>query len=294
MSTVPASPGPESTVPGGGGPPGTGRVAVVGDLGGHLEELTAELVRLGADPVSGRLPDDLTVVQVGDLVHRGPDSEGVLALVDHLLRTQPGQWVQLVGNHEAQYLAEPLFDWPERLGAAGRATLRRWWSSGLMRVAAAVTTAEESYLVTHAGLTTGFWRDVLGGTEDVRDAGRLLNALAGEHEAELFRPGHMLTGRRPARAAGPVWAAAATELVPGWADRRLPFSQVHGHSSVYDWRQLRFRVPADLVRVTRLDEEAKHATTTLDGGRLVGVDPGHGREPVRPWRALELAGRLTG
>jgi hypothetical protein len=274
-------------------PVSDGRVAVVGDLGGHLEDLTAELVRLGADPASGRLPDDLTVVQVGDLVHRGPDSEGVVALVDHHLQTQPDQWVQLVGNHEAQYLAEPLFEWPERLSPQAEATLRRWWSSGLMRVAASVTTAQEDYLVTHAGLTAGFWRDVLGGPDDVREAARLLNALAGSQEAELFRPGHMLSGRRPTRAAGPVWAAAATELVPGWAHRPLPFSQVHGHSSLYDWSQQRFRASAGLIRVTRLDAEAKHETTTLDGGRLVGVDPGHGRRPVRPWRALELRGRLA-
>ena len=273
------------------GPPP--RTAVIGDVGGHLDELTAELVRLGADPVTGRLPADLTVVQVGDLVHRGPDSGGVVALVDRYLATQPGQWVQLVGNHEAQYLAEPRFDWPERLGAETATTLQDWWSRGLMRVAAPVTTARESYLVTHAGLTSGFWRDVLGRPQDVHDAARLLDGLAGSRDAELFRPGHMLTGRRPSRAAGPIWAAAATELVPGWLRHLLPFSLVHGHSSLYDWQQRRFRVPAGIARVTRLDEEARHETTTLAGGRIVGVDPGHGRQPVRPWRALELPGRVT-
>jgi calcineurin-like phosphoesterase family protein len=274
-------------------PTSSARTAVVGDVGGHLDELTAELRRLGADPVTGRLPADLTVVQVGDLVHRGPDSAGVVALVDRYLVEQPDQWRQLVGNHEAQYLAEPLFDWPERLGGETRATLQRWWSSGLMRVAAAVTTADASYLVTHAGLTSGFWRDVLGRPGDAREAAGLLNGLPGDRDAELFRPGHMLTGRRPSRAAGPVWAAAATELVPGWRHHLLPFSQVHGHSSLYDWQQGRFRVPAGLARATRLDEEARHETTTLAGGRIVGVDPGHGRQPVRPWRALELRGRVT-
>ena len=263
------------------------RVAVVGDVGGHLDDLVTELERLGADPDSGRLPADLTVIQVGDLVHRGPESDRVVALVDRYLHDQPGQWVQLVGNHEAQYLGEPLFEWPERLSPETAATLGRWWSSGQMRVAASVVTLRESFLVTHAGLTTGFWRDVLGATGDVGEAERLLNGLAGRGEAELFRPGHMLTGRRRTRAAGPIWAAASTELVPGWVDRRLPFSQVHGHSSLYDWQQRRYRVPAGLVRVTRLDEDAKHETTTLDGGRIVGVDPGHGSLARRPWRAWE-------
>lgn len=264
------------------------RVAVVGDVGGHLDDLVDELARLGADPATGRLPADLTVIQVGDLVHRGPESARVVALVDGYLRDQPGHWVQLVGNHEAQYLGSPLFDWPERLSPETQATLRGWWASGLMRVAASVVTAQESFLVTHAGLTTGFWRDILGAPADVGEAEELLNAMPGRGDAELFRPGHMLTGRRRTRAAGPIWAAASTELVPGWVDRALPFSQVHGHSSLYDWQQQRFRVPAGLVRVTTLDEEAKHETTTLDGGRIVGVDPGHGSRARRPWRAWEV------
>jgi hypothetical protein len=46
---------------------------VIGDIGGHLSELRTELVRLGAGP-DGWLPDDLIVVQVGDLIHRGPDT----------------------------------------------------------------------------------------------------------------------------------------------------------------------------------------------------------------------------
>ena len=58
----PLSPaGPTGTLP----PNGT-RVAVIGDVGGHLAELRRELVRLGADQETGELPADLTIVQVGD------------------------------------------------------------------------------------------------------------------------------------------------------------------------------------------------------------------------------------
>ena len=148
-----------------------GRVAVVGDVGGHRRELRAELLRLGADPHTGRLPADLTVVQVGDLVHRGPDSEGVIGLVDGYLRHQPDQWVQLVGNHEAQYLRDPAFAWRQRLDAATADILRRWWADGRMRVAAAITGHGrgdgDDILVTHAGLTAAFWREDLGAPEQV-------------------------------------------------------------------------------------------------------------------------------
>jgi len=48
---------------------------------------------LGATGGNLRLPADLTVIQVGDLVDRGPDRTGVLDLVDAYLRDQPEQWI---------------------------------------------------------------------------------------------------------------------------------------------------------------------------------------------------------
>ena len=95
--------------------PPEGRVALFGDVGGHAAELRSALVRLGADPETLALPADLTVVQVGDLIHRGPDSPGAVDIARTVMTAQPRQWVQLVGNHEAQYLAPPRFHWPERL-----------------------------------------------------------------------------------------------------------------------------------------------------------------------------------
>jgi hypothetical protein len=264
------------------------RVAVVGDVAGHLTELVGELGRLGADPSTGRLPDDLVVIQVGDLVHRGPDSAGVVALVDRYLTEQPEQWLQLVGNHEAQYLREPAFSWPEQLPDEVAETLRRWWESGQLRVAAALVTRSESFLVTHAGLTAGFWRAVLDAPPDARQAAVALNALPRGRRDVVFRAGELL-GRRRDRSAGPLWAVAATELVPSWQDSLLPFSQVHGHTSVYDWANRRFAGgPSTTPALTEVDEEAKHAVVSLRGGRIIGVDPGHGEEPRRPWRSWEL------
>ncbi len=207
------------------------RVAVIGDIGGHRRELEAELRRLGADPDDGTLPPGLRVVQVGDLVHRGPDSAGVVRLVQRYLRDQPEQWTQLVGNHEAQYLGPPRFEWPERLPEAEARMLNEWWTDGRMSVATAVRTATESFLITHAGLTRGFWREVLDRLVRPDRAAAALNSLIGSHQDVLFHAGEMLHGA-PDPIAGPVWAAAATELVPGWLGVRLPFSQVHGHSRV--------------------------------------------------------------
>lgn len=263
-----------------------GRVAVIGDLAGHLAELARELDRLGAS--DGVLPDDLVVVQVGDLIHRGPDSDGVIALVDHYLRTQPDRWRQLVGNHEAQYLHEPAFDWPEHISDAAADTLNDWWQARVMTPAVAVRSGDEDFLITHAGLTAGFWEQALDRPADAALAAKALNSFAGSHDRVLFAAGQMLGGGKPNLAAGPVWAAAATELVPSWTGTELPFSQVHGHSMIADWRRHELRCDPATAELLTVDEERKHETVTLPGGRIVGVDPGHGAKPQTPWQAYVL------
>jgi len=268
------------------------RVAVIGDVAGHLDELRTELRRLGADSTTGRLPADLTVVQVGDLVHRGPASDGVIALVDGYLTQQPTQWVQLVGNHEAHYLRDPMFDWPERISDRSRDTVRRWWAEAQMQAAAWVRAGAETFLITHAGVTADFWRDTLGAPSTAEEAATTINALICAGEDALFRAGAMLGGRRRAHGAGPVWAATHTELLPGWLATTLPFSRVHGHDSIFDWQRRSFPPGDDLAdqlaRLTIVDEDATHESTVLSGGRIIGVDPGHGSRPRLPWRSWEI------
>jgi hypothetical protein len=62
------------------------RVILIGDVGGHPDHVRAALSAAGAYP---RVPDGTIVVQVGELVDRGPDSPGVLEMVDTYLRDQP-------------------------------------------------------------------------------------------------------------------------------------------------------------------------------------------------------------
>ncbi len=263
------------------------RVAVIGDVAGHIAPLRAELRRLGAHAQTERLPPDLLVVQVGDLVHRGPGSAAVVALVDRYLNEQPGQWVQLVGNHEAHYLAEPRFRWSEQLDPAAVETIRGWWAGGKMLAAVALRTSQEDLLVTHAGLTVGFWREILDRRTSAAVVADALNSLIGTHEDVLFTAGQLLGGGRPARLAGPLWAATATELIPPWVSTRLPFSQLHGHSSLVNWSDRSPQLFGPLAAATTLNVAAKHETTVLPGGRIVGVDPGHGVRPRRTWRAWE-------
>lgn len=268
------------------------RIAVIGDVGGHAEPLRHELNRLGAR-LDGSLPDDLIVIQVGDLIHRGPDSAEVVDIVDNYLRTQPAQWLQLIGNHEAHYLQPPVFAWPESLSCRHIRTINRWWQNGSAAVAASVEIAHESFLITHAGVTAEFWAAVLDGPATATEAVRRINELARAGADTVFRAGIFLHGTT-APDAGPLWADTATELLPGWADHHLPFSQIHGHNSITTWRGDDTAVPrTGIDALVTIDADAKHETVHLAGGRLIGIDPDHRDTPTNPWRALELTGKVT-
>ena len=134
------------------------RVAVIGDVGGHPGQLRAALLSLGASDEALRLPDDLTIIQVGDLVDRGPDSAAVLNLVGRYLDNQPGQWIQLVGNHEAQYLPGGVSFWRERLSEHDAGRLRSWWGDERIQVAAAMRTSAGDEI-----LPCGFDRGCMAG-----------------------------------------------------------------------------------------------------------------------------------
>jgi len=244
-------------------------VVVVGDVGGCAAELVAALAGVVDDP-------ETVVVQVGDLVDRGPDSAGVLAYVRDRLATAPERWIQLVGNHEAQHLTGDLF-WPLPIADVDADLIRTWWAQERLRVAAAIHTADgEELLVTHAGLSVEAW-ERLGAPVTAATAAGLLNT----------RPEPLIWDYR-----GPLWATAGAEVYPSWLDSHtpMPFGQVHGHSSVVRFDQ-RTWVCGERVRErTTVDWAARHTVTRGSGGRFIGVDPKHGRTGAPAWRPLVLPG----
>ncbi|WP_018602427.1 metallophosphoesterase [Mycobacterium sp. 155] len=250
------------------------RVAVIGDVGGHVEELRRELRSLGTS-ATGVLPDDLVVIQVGDLVHRGPDSDGVIRLVDYYLNTYPDQWIQLLGNHEVYYLRPNTFVWWDRIGYLEQRILKKWWREEKLHAAVAVETDDEEFLVTHAGVTEKFWREHLHAPRTASEAARRINSLARTGCETLYGGGAMLGAPNPM--VGPIWASRNDELVPGWEGTTLPFSQVHGHSGSHG--------ECDHPTTT-YDPELHHEETRLAGGRLIGIDPGHLAEATPRWGAF--------
>jgi hypothetical protein len=260
-------------------------------MGGHANEFVQALIDLGMDPETCCLPDDLTVVQLGDLIHRGPDSGSVLALVRKMLVTQPEQWVQLVGNHEGIYLPfAPRFPWSETLNQGGEDLLKHWWATGQMRVAAGLSTAHGDLLVTHAGLTTGLWSKI-GRPTNIRDAVPALNALPEKHPDWLWRTGKMYDGRDSDWNAGPMWAEAGSEVYASWmgieADNiPVPFGQVHGHSSAYNWDRKQWRANRRIADRFALMPRVRHLRGVIGSQPFIGIDPDFGRSIRGPWAPL--------
>jgi len=270
------------------GQTGTVRVGILGDVGGWSHALERALVDLGCDPDLGTVPADLFVVQVGDLIHKGPDNAGCVALVDHMF--QGGRWIQLMGNHEAQYLGGPFF-WREELSDGCIAVLQRWRVDGQLALACAFDTVEYGpLLITHGGLVPSRW-ERLGGPIDVHAVARALDRELGADPAGALAAGSMLGLPGPP---GVVWPDPVGELLVPWGHfPALPFSQVHGHASPYRWGANRWQegMGALSSSVVRSVDLPRRRTTARwpDGRSIVGIDPGFGRRgPQVPLTPLVL------
>ena len=271
------------------------RIAVLGDLSGHLKPLLTTLAELGVEvddrnvPRRVTWPDDLVVVQVGDLVHKGPVSELVVAVVDALFR-RTGRWVQLLGNHEAQYVPGGTSFWVPSIDARVGARVGEWWQEGFLRPAVAIDDARRGpVLVSHGGLTVRSWR-ALGEPDHVGVVGALADPTT--HAAHVLQPGVMA-----ARDADPgvAWTEPKQELRSPWLVHTqmggdVPFSQVHGHAQPLLPPSKGRRVPPELRDSTGVDDLG-HVITRVGGREIIGIDPGAGGRPARP-RALLLSGRV--
>ncbi|GAC1320784.1 MAG: hypothetical protein NVSMB12_20650 [Acidimicrobiales bacterium] len=247
------------------------RFALFGDIGGHLQPFVEGLTTIGADPATGRIPPGLVIIQVGDLIDRGPDSDGCVAIVDRFLAGAPDQWIQLFGNHEGNLLGGPRF-WDEPHSDATQETLERWWVEGTGRMATAVRSATDGeLLVTHGGLVAPLWE--LLGRPGLACAVETMNGWVGARPDLAFAPGGLLgSGGVP----GPAWPDAATELYGSWESvAAVPFGQVHGHSSIGDWHRGRVRrsTPRWLRQRAVVDAASRHERVVIGGRPFVGIDP---------------------
>ena len=246
----------------------TGRVAVIGDVGGFADQLAGCLRQLGVRTESW--PADLHVVQLGDLFGGRDDVEVADLVEPHLVA---GRWTQLVGNWELGAVA------PFEIGSRGRtadpAALDRfatWVGEGLVHYAAGVRSRAGTWaVVTHAGVTSWWW-DV--NAPDAETGPELVGRINRIDEIALHLGGEMcpmgIADDFDPAPPSPLWASCE-ELWASWMQRRIPVAQVHGHSGAYSWRDRRWWPSAA--------EYAAHASAD-ERHRRVRFDPPGGDHPL--------------
>lgn len=298
-------------------------LAILGDIGGQIDVFLSALSALGVDK-TGRIPDGLRLVQVGDLVKWDPAlrarNEQVVSVAATLLSANPdGAYVQLLGNHDAAALGgprrpswpvpeqwehplNPTLETPEDLAAevftsATTRTLAELWKRSDIALAHAVRTQEHGdVLLTHAGLTRERMKKLgLDSTRcNARRAARTINRDAGAPISSFGRPGRLVTSCTD-ESADTLWAEVNRELYTPWIQASdLPFTQVHGHASPFNWQQDRWwpDTPAEIIERTVVLPRLRRTITQLGATAapgFVSVDWGLGADPISgSWPVLTL------
>ncbi len=170
------------------------------------------------------------MIQVGDLVG-GRDDVACVRLIEPYVAG--GVWTQLAGNWESGAIGRtPLRNRRgDEADPAALAILAKWFTDGRMAFASSVTTRSgRTAVVTHAGVTSGWWREYLDEEPDPLRVAERINALPVDvlwHGGEMRGEGDL--------PAAPLWAST-DELWWSWYAEDLPWSQVHGHTVAYDGR----------------------------------------------------------
>lgn len=271
------------------------RIFVFGDTGGHYENLHAALHEIGLNENTYKLPSDVLIYHVGDLVHRGPDSMKVLDMVDVIMYKNPGQWTQLAGNHEFTYLPHGKTFMKDDLPPEGEEILLRWFREGRLKIAASLPagvtptnffkpskqpTEALPWLITHGGITYGFWKRFLKGDTNVDTIVERLNSNSSQMLKNVNRPGMRLIGGGNPEYAGPIWAHSYHETYRSWNSHGRPFHQLHGHTQFFNFSQKAYyggRIQKEDHKHVRVQEQLR-MSGFLDDRKVaqICVDPDYG------------------
>lgn len=217
------------------------RIVVVGDVHGDADALREVLAAAGLSPrgpgACAWSGGNATLVQIGDVVDRGPASAAALACLRRLAEAAPragGAVVRLVGNHELMWAGGNFrYAHANDRGAAG-AAVREWRADVLAgRVVGAASLGP--YLFVHAGLRPELLAFYRRGGEATATAADLA-ALVARRVADAVRD----CGASEACAfSGPLFRAGADRGGTGV-----------GGAFWTDWAALRAaRLPAAVVQV---------------------------------------------
>lgn len=234
------------------------RTVVLGDLHGSLDAFRGILTRAGLLDGDSWRGGRTILVQLGDVIDRGPDSIATYDFLSELqvrARKGKGRVIRLLGNHEVCLLegAYDLTNFPEPEALAGR--IRQDVLDGKVRAAF----AHNGWLFTHAGLHFNLLqrlRSEMQASAEKRQRFslrrlathlnlKLRNAvLEGDYSHPIFAVGKARGGE--SETGGIFWADFDTELrTPARAPR---VHQVFGHTPE-GYKGARFRQTTDGRRI---------------------------------------------
>jgi calcineurin-like phosphoesterase family protein len=153
---------------------------VVGDVHGHRDALVDLLRTAGlVDSTESWSGADARLRLVGDLVDRGPDGIGAIALVRRLERESGGRMQCLLGNHEALLLAVRRFA-GEETSIPGESVYENWkLNGGVDRDLRELTADDAAWLTALPPLVReGDWLIVHADTTAYLELGRSIDDLA--------------------------------------------------------------------------------------------------------------------
>lgn len=262
---------------------------VIGDTGGHSKALKAGLESIGVDTKNRLIPEGVTIIHHGDLIHKGPSSDALLSFVEEMQDNNPGRWIQLLGNHEAHHLPFSVKFWNcDTCSPAMDTTIQRMFTEGRIKAAHHLIDVEptnltlsardshvptsKDWLFTHGGVSRDWLAAVHPQLVTVEDIANDINTLSPTHLSyageRLGNPGYL---------ASPVWASAPTEVFPTW-EGSMPFNQSAGHTYAFDWeREAWFgnhRRIREFKKATKLNPQQRVSITKIGESILIGVDPG--------------------
>jgi hypothetical protein len=274
---------------------------VFGDTGGHALQLMRSLEKLGVDLELYKMPTDLRVIHVGDVIHKGPESTLLIYVIDQLMMNNPDQWIQIIGNHESQHLRDddvfnraPHF-WSCDCKKSDKKKLNYWWKNSMAKFAWGIDSFEKDtlkleisakpkipvpdkgILFCHGGVTRVWWDSFLNKETSAIKAAEKINSLPLNHVAS---PGQLMGVFNPR--VGPIWAIGNTEVFGSWwsiePDKQddMPFIQIHGHTQSFSFNANKWwPVSPEFRNRTKLNPETRSVTTELSNSLLIGIDPGY-------------------
>ncbi len=272
------------------------KTIVFGDTGGHSAPFFAALRSLNIDMEELIIPDGIQIIHLGDLIHKGPDSNLIISVVNQIILRNPNRWHQILGNHEYNYIQGAPTFWRGELKTDTWKILQSWFHKKKAQPAFFLDAPNsftipkslhfdekiietKGILFTHAGLTRKFWKTIES-PASASAAAEIINNLPVN---QVAKAGVMLEGPGTRSNPGPVWALSTDEVFQSWVfeddtfeayNVEMPFIQVHGHTAPFYWRTKNWYGASKIFReATKLSPNNRISYTKVANSLQIGCDP---------------------